>query len=81
MPDVALAMTQAMPFSIGSILAGRYELKALLGEGGMGAVFRAYDRELDEDVALKILHVSVAGDTAALTRFRREVKLARRCGA
>jgi serine/threonine-protein kinase len=78
MPDVALAMTQAMPFSIGSILAGRYELKSLLGEGGMGAVFRAYDRELDEDVALKILHVSVAGDTAALTRFRREVKLARR---
>jgi len=78
MPDVALAMTQALPFSIGSILAGRYELKALLGEGGMGAVFRAYDRELDEDVALKILHVSAAGETAALTRFRREVKLARR---
>ncbi len=78
MPDVALASTQAMPFSIGSILAGRYEIKALLGEGGMGTVFRAYDRELDEDVALKILHVSVAGDSAALTRFRREVKLARR---
>jgi len=78
MPDVALASTQAMPFSIGSILAGRYEIKALLGEGGMGTVVRAYDRELDEDVALKILHVSIAGDTAALTRFRREVKLARR---
>jgi tetratricopeptide (TPR) repeat protein len=78
MPDVALAMTQAMPFSIGSFLAGRYELKELLGEGGMGAVFRAYDRELDEDVALKILHVEVSNDVAALTRFRREVKLARR---
>ena len=78
MADVALAMTQAMPFSIGSILAGRYELKALLGEGGMGAVFRAHDVELDEDIALKILHVSVAGEAAALTRFRREVKLARR---
>ncbi len=78
MPDVALAMTQAMPVSIGSLLAGRYEIVSLLGEGGMGAVFRAHDRELDDDIALKILHVSVASDVAALTRFRREVKLARR---
>ncbi|HEX4516802.1 MAG TPA: protein kinase [Polyangiaceae bacterium] len=78
MADVALAMTQAMPVSIGSILAGRYEILSLLGEGGMGAVFRAHDRELDDDVALKILHASVASDAAALTRFRREVKLARR---
>jgi len=78
MPDAALAATQSLPFSIGSVLASRYELRALLGEGGMGTVFRAYDRELDEDVALKVLHVSAANDTATLTRFRREVKLARR---
>jgi len=78
MRDVALAATQAIPFSIGGVLAGRYELKALLGEGGMGAVFRAHDRELDEDVALKVLHADASTDAAALTRFRREVKLARR---
>jgi eukaryotic-like serine/threonine-protein kinase len=78
MADAALARTQAITLSIGSVIADRYELRALLGEGGMGAVFRAYDRELDEDVALKVLHSEVAGDVAALTRFRREVKLARR---
>ena len=78
MRDAALAATQAVPFSIGGILADRYELRALLGEGGMGAVFRAHDRELDEDVALKILHAEIASDASALTRFRREVKLARR---
>ncbi len=84
MPDAALAATQSLPFSIGlllsvgSVLANRYELRALLGEGGMGPVFRAYDRELDEDVALKVLHASAANDKATLTRFRREVKLARR---
>jgi serine/threonine-protein kinase len=78
MRDAALAATQAVPFSIGSLLADRYELVALLGEGGMGAVFRARDRELDEDVALKVLHAEIASDASALTRFRREVKLARR---
>jgi predicted Ser/Thr protein kinase len=78
MHDVALQATQSMPFSIGTVLAERYELRALLGEGGMGAVFRAYDRELDENVALKLLHGGMAGDAATLLRFRREVKLARR---
>jgi hypothetical protein len=78
MPDVALAATQTIPFSIGTVLADRYELRGLLGEGGMGTVFRAYDRELDEEVALKILHLEAANDHATLTRFRREVKLARR---
>ncbi len=74
----ALAATQALPLALGRVLADRYELRAMLGEGGMGAVFRAYDRELDEEIALKVLHLEAANDAAALTRFRREVKLARR---
>ncbi len=78
MVDPASAATQALPFSLGSVLADRYELQLLLGEGGMGTVFRALDRELDERVALKVLHPEIARDRAALTRFRREVKLARR---
>lgn len=62
----------------GRVLANRYDLSLLLGEGGMGAVYRAHDRELDEMVALKLLRPEIAEDVVALSRFRREVKLARR---
>ncbi|CAN5522765.1 hypothetical protein BH09MYX1_BH09MYX1_15370 [soil metagenome] len=77
MNDPASAPTVAL-LHVGSVLADRYELQAMLGEGGMGAVFRGHDRELDELVAVKILHTEFAKDVASLTRFRREVKLARR---
>jgi len=60
----------------GHVVAGRYELLALLGRGGMGMVFSARDRELDEVVALKMLHPSLSRGTQ--DRIRREVKLARR---
>jgi serine/threonine protein kinase/tetratricopeptide (TPR) repeat protein len=60
------------------LLAGRYRLKSLLGMGGMGAVYRAYDSELEEDVALKVLRSELVGSSEALARFRREVKLARK---
>ncbi|HMR75303.1 MAG TPA: serine/threonine-protein kinase, partial [Polyangiaceae bacterium] len=60
------------------VLAGRYELLALVGAGGMGSVYRARDRELDEIVALKMLNAELIGSEAMLERFRREVKLARR---
>jgi serine/threonine-protein kinase len=61
-----------------TVLAGRYELRRELGAGGMGAVYRAHDRELGEDIALKVLKRALARDAAAVDRFRREVKLARR---
>jgi serine/threonine-protein kinase len=62
----------------GTTLAGRYDVIDLLGEGGMGEVYRARDRELDELVALKLLRPDVAGLPAWLDRFRNEVRLARR---
>ena len=62
----------------GTVLAGRYELLGLLGVGGMGAVYRAHDRELDEEVALKMLRPAFLASAGALARFRREVKIARR---
>jgi serine/threonine-protein kinase len=61
-----------------TILAARYELLGLLGSGGMGTVYRARDRELDEVVALKVLKQELAATPGMLERFRREVKLARR---
>ncbi|MGE5184228.1 MAG: protein kinase domain-containing protein, partial [Acidobacteriota bacterium] len=62
----------------GRTLGGRYDILARLGVGGMGAVYRARDRELDEIVALKVIRDELARDPAMVERFRSEVKLARR---
>ncbi len=64
-------------FPPGTVLAGRYEIVQLLGEGGMGAVYKAHDRELDRDVALKMILPELANDPGALQRFKQEVIPAR----
>ncbi|MBK8256912.1 MAG: protein kinase [Polyangiaceae bacterium] len=74
------AVPSAPPISNGKVLAGRYEVRELVGMGGMGTVYRAFDRELREDVALKILRPDRLGDSASVERFRREARLARKIG-
>jgi serine/threonine-protein kinase len=59
-----------------TLVAKRYRIVRWLGGGGMGRVYEAYDTELGEKVALKVLRDGLVGD--ALERFRREVKLTRR---
>ncbi|MDC3960002.1 protein kinase domain-containing protein [Polyangium jinanense] len=76
-PEVISAASEGV-LRVGQIVAGRYEVTARLGAGGMGAVWRVHDRSLDEDVALKVILPDRVGDPAALARFRDEVKIARK---
>ncbi len=55
---------------------GRYEIRKLLGEGGMGTVYCAYDLHLEREVALKIPRFDTAIDSAAIERFISEAKAA-----
>jgi len=60
----------------GDVLGARYEILQLLGEGGMGAVYKAMDRELDRPVALKLIRPQLAANPAILARFKQELLLA-----
>jgi eukaryotic-like serine/threonine-protein kinase len=62
----------------GSLLGNRYEIIDLLGQGGMGAVYKARDRELDRTVALKVIRPEFAGQPEILQRFKQELILARK---
>ena len=62
----------------GTVFANRYEVKEVLGAGGMGVVYRALDRELQEPVAIKTLRPEAMLDASALERFKQEIRLARK---
>jgi serine/threonine protein kinase len=63
---------------VGSVLANTYRLDALIGEGGMGAVFRGRDVLQRRDVAIKVLHPDFSRDPELSRRFDREAKSAQR---
>ena len=59
----------------GTVLAGRYEILDVLGKGGMGAVYKAKDLELDRLVALKVIRPELARNLAIVDRFKQELRL------
>jgi serine/threonine protein kinase len=62
----------------GSVVAGRYEVLAPLGKGGMGMVYKARDHKLEETLAVKVLRPEIARDKEMERRFKSEIRLARR---
>jgi tetratricopeptide (TPR) repeat protein/TolB-like protein/tRNA A-37 threonylcarbamoyl transferase component Bud32 len=65
-------------FGIGELIAGRYKILRLIGEGGMGEVYEAEDLLLRERVALKTIRQASARDEKVVERFKREIQLARK---
>jgi predicted Ser/Thr protein kinase len=62
----------------GQTIAGRFQVIALLGKGGMGVVYRAHQLSVDREVALKVLHPELARDAQLVRRFEIEAKAASR---
>jgi len=70
--------TPAKGLALGSTFAGRYRIVEELGKGGMGAVYKALDTQINEDVAIKLIRPEIAADEKVLERFSNELKLARK---
>ncbi|HKW87822.1 MAG TPA: protein kinase [Candidatus Acidoferrales bacterium] len=65
-------------FEPGDELGNRYRVEQMLGQGGMGRVYKAFDKELERMVALKVLQPELVSDPSALQRFKQELLLASR---
>jgi len=63
---------------VGRKIAGRYDITRVIGEGGMGVVYEAYDTQVDRDVAIKVVRSECLSDRKFLTRFRREMEVTTR---
>jgi len=76
-PNQVYAAIGATMLEVGTVLGGRYQIQRLLGMGGMGAVYKAHDLEVDRTVGLKVIRPDLAGNPAILARFKQELVLAR----
>src|SRR6202051_2355075 len=75
--NISAAAIESDTVDVGTVLAARYEILKLLGRGGMGAVYKARDAELDRIVALKLIRPELAKNPEVLRRFKQELILAR----
>jgi len=70
--------TTSIELSRGAVFAGRYEVLEGLGSGGMGKVYRVYDRKLQEEGAIKVVRPEISADRKTIERFKNELKVARK---
>ena len=71
-----MRMVDATALAPGSDFGTRYRIQSLLGQGGMGRVYKALDKTLDRVIAIKVVRQGMMGDTEALDRFKQELLLA-----
>ena len=76
-PHTKTLETPIEELTTGSTFAGRYQIIEELGEGGMGKIYKALDKEINAKVALKLIKPEVAVDEKAIKRFQNELKMAR----
>ena len=77
--DAAVAELDAGTLLPGALFGDRYTIIRVVGRGGMGTVYKARDRELAEDIAIKLLRAdALSGDPTMVERFKSEIRLARR---
>ncbi len=62
----------------GSVFSDRYRIVEVLGHGGMGRVYKAFDAEIEEIVSLKLINPEITADRSTIERFQNELRLARR---
>jgi tetratricopeptide (TPR) repeat protein/tRNA A-37 threonylcarbamoyl transferase component Bud32 len=78
-PEVTETLqTPIKELTTGSTFAGRYQIIEELGQGGMGRVYKVYDTDIKEKVALKLLKPEIASDKETIERFSNELKYARK---
>ncbi len=78
LPSTKTLQTPRKEISTGSTFAGRYQVIEELGKGGMGNVYKSFDTEINEKVAIKLLNPEVAADKETIERFKNELRLARK---
>jgi len=77
-PPTETLETPQDELTTGSTFAERFQIIEELGKGGMGKVYRALDKKLNEEVALKLIKPEIASDNKVIDRFRNELKIARK---
>ncbi|MCA9708988.1 MAG: serine/threonine protein kinase, partial [Myxococcales bacterium] len=71
----ASSMEMSISDEIGHMLRGRYQITDIIGEGGMGVVYEAWDTQVERKVAIKLVRSDTTTDRKFITRFRRELEI------